>query len=215
MSNTDAAAELLARFPATLPDSARRGEPDQPEPIAFIPVPRLRRRRNGWSEETQRAFIAALDVCGSVTRAARAVGMTPRSAYRLLDAEGADSFAAAWDQAIEQGRARLRIEALDRALLGALVPVYRRGRLVRVEHRHNDRLAIALFSGREQAVDDYRRTAVSRMEYRRDMRALDERRAEEQRRAEALWAEHQAILDEIEREQAEPKPRGLPRIIAL
>jgi hypothetical protein len=40
-------------------------------PIAFIPVPRLRRRRNGWTPEAQRAFIDALEQCGCVARAAR------------------------------------------------------------------------------------------------------------------------------------------------
>src|SRR5207244_1523745 len=102
--------------------------------IAFDPVPRLRNHRSGWTEDRQRAFIAALARCGSVSAAARHVGMTARGAYRLLDAEGADSFARAWDEAIEQGFASVQAGALDRALHGAFVPVYRRGKLDRVEH---------------------------------------------------------------------------------
>ena len=51
--------------------------------IAFTPVPRQRKRRAGWSPERQRLFLFALSRCGSVARAARSVGMTPRSAYRL------------------------------------------------------------------------------------------------------------------------------------
>lgn len=175
--------------------------PNDPTPaseIPFTPVPRLRARRNGWSAERQRAFVAALALCGSVARAARAVGMSPRSAYRLLDAPGADGFAAAWDRAIEEGIEAVRADALERALGGAFVPVFRRGRLVRVEHRRCDRLAIALLAGKDRAVDDYRRTAVARRKYRADMRALDARRAAERARAEAVRAEHQAILDSIE-----------------
>ena len=61
----------------------------------FTPVPRRRKHRNGWTPEAQRAFIAALEECGCLSRAARAVGMSPRSVYRLIEAEGADSFAAA------------------------------------------------------------------------------------------------------------------------
>src|SRR5947209_13612557 len=73
------------------------------DPLDFTTVPRLRKRRDGWTVETQRAFIDALSQCGSVARSARAVGMSARSAYRLLEAGGADSFAEAWDQAIARG----------------------------------------------------------------------------------------------------------------
>ena len=118
--------------------------------IAFDPVPRRRARKRGWSEERQRAFIFALSRCGSVATAARAVGMSPRSAYALVMAEGADSFAAAWDTAIDQGIERMRSDAFSRALGGAFVPVYRRGKIVRVEHRQCDALAIALLSGRDK-----------------------------------------------------------------
>ena len=146
---------------------------DAPD-IPFAPVPRLRRRRNGWSEERQRGFIAALAECGSVSRAARAVGLTPRSAYRLLDADGAGDFARAWDAAIDVGIERVRMSALDRSIHGAAVAVIRRGKLVGVETRFNDRLAIALLGGREASIAAYRCTAVSRREHRQDLRLYDE-----------------------------------------
>lgn len=187
-------------------------------PIDFTPVPRLRRRRNGWTPETQRAFIDALGTCGCVARAARAVGMTPRSAYRLLEAGGAESFADAWDQAIARGIERLRLDALDRALHGAWVPVIRRGRLVQTEHRHNDRLAIALLSGRNGSVADNRERASSRRKYRIELAAEKKRKADAQRRREEIWAEHQAILDRIEQERENPAPRSVaspPRIRSL
>ena len=153
---------------------------DEPLEIGFTPVPRQRRRRNGWTEERQRAFIAALAECGSVSRAARSVGMSPRSAYRLMDADGADSFAAAWDQAIDIGIERVRVEALHRALGGSPVEVYRRGKLVRVETRFNDRLAIALLNGQDKSIDAYRRSAVSRRAYRQELAAYDQAKAERQ-----------------------------------
>ena len=120
----------------------------------FTPVPRQRARRNGWTPQRQRLFIAALAGCGSVTRAARAVGMTSRSAYRLMDAPGADSFAAAWDAAIDSGIERVRADALERAIHGAPVALFRRGKLVRVEQQRNDRLAIALLGGRPATSTD-------------------------------------------------------------
>jgi hypothetical protein len=174
---------------------------DPTQHIPFTPVPRLRARRRGWSEGTQRAFIFALSRCGSAARAARAVGMSPRSAYQLLDAPDADSFAEAWDRAIEEGVERVRADALQRALAGAFVPVWRRGKVVRVEHRQSDALAIALLKGGPADIDHYRRTAVSRRKLRQDFAELDRQRAEEQRRKEQLWAEHQAILDRLEQER--------------
>jgi hypothetical protein len=125
--------------------------------IAFTPVPRQRKRRTGWSPERQSLFIFALSRCGSVARAARSVGMSARSAYQLLDAPGGEDFARAWDEAIDLGIERVRADALESALGGVFVPVFRKGRLVRVEHRRSERLAIALLSGRDRGVDAYRR----------------------------------------------------------
>lgn len=192
-------------------------EIDDPDAhIAFDPVPRRRARRRGWSEARQRAFIFALSRCGSAACAARAVGMSPRSAYQLLEAPEADSFAAAWDEAIDEGIERVRADALQRALGGVFVPVFRRGKLVRVEHRQSDALAIALLSGREKAVDDYRHNFMTRRRrLKADFAELDRQRAEEQRKAEQVWAEHQAILDKIELDKLLRRPRGEPRIRRL
>jgi hypothetical protein len=188
---------------------------DPTKHIPFTPVPRLRARRRGWSRERQKAFIFALSRCGSVARAARAVGMSPRSAYALLDAPGADSFADAWDRAIDEGVERVRADALQRALGGVFVPVFRRGKLVRVEHRQSDALAIALLGGRDQSIDGYRRTAVSRRAHRQDMAQLDRQREEEQRRRDQVWAEHQAILDRIELDRLLGRDRPQPRVRIL
>lgn len=199
-------------FPAW-PEPAVTGLVDvTDEPIDFTPVPRQRRRRNGWTELAQRAFIAALEECGCVARSARAVGMSPRSAYRLLEAEGADSFAAAWDQAIARGIERVRSEAMLRALHGSWVPVVRKGRVVRMEFRANDRLAVSLLSGRGgRTVAERRERAVSRRKYRLQLNALRREQDEERRHAEAIWAEHQAILDNppSRAELAPPRIRSL------
>ena len=187
-------------------------DPDMdPLALEFTPVPRLRNRRNGWTEETQRLFILALSDCGCVSAAARAVGMSARSAYRLLDADGADSFAAAWDQAIARGIERLREVAMNRAFEGSWVPVVRRGRLVRFEHRLNDRLAIGLLSGRNASVAANREHAVSRRKHRQRIRERAEAAAEQQRADQAFVAEYQESLDRLE---AKAK-QGMPRIARL
>ena len=109
-------------FPTTLPANLLPSTVGEPAAIPFAPVPRKRRRHDGWTEERQRGFIQALVACGSVSAAARHVGKTARSAYRLLDCEGAGEFALAWDAAIEGGIDRTTSDALHRALHGALVP---------------------------------------------------------------------------------------------
>ncbi len=144
--------------------------------------------------------------------------MTPRSAYRLLESEGAESFAEAWDQAVARGVQRLREEAIDRALNGVWVPVVRRGRLVRIEKRVNDRLAIALLSGRNGSIADKRERASSRRKHR--MQLLERRKSEEMKRrlADEVWAEHLAILERIEDERENPAPRSVsspPRVRSL
>ena len=203
---------LLARFPVTLTAAdllaSTGADADPPEPIDFTPVPRLRKRRGGWSEEVKRDFIACLQRTGSVAASARAVGRTASTAYRLLDAEGADSFAIAWDKAFEEGLGRLRENAIDRALNGALVPVYRKGRLVRVEHRSNDRLAIALLGGKNRNIDWYRQGALRRHVYKMELKAADEERAEAKRReAEAQRAYDEELQRMLDKAAAMSAPR--------
>lgn len=65
----------------------------------FCPVP-VRARNDGWSEGRQCAFLAQLYVTGSVCAAAKAVGMSRASAYRLRARAGAESFAFAWDRVL-------------------------------------------------------------------------------------------------------------------
>jgi hypothetical protein len=203
-----------------VPPAAVRGLVDPPTelPITFDPVPRQRQRRNGWSEERQRAFIDVLAEFGCVTTACQAVGMSTRSAYRLLDAPGADGFAEAWDKAIAWGIENLRAEAFDRVMNGLWVPVMRKGRIVRHERRLSDRLAIALLSGRRMDVLEHRERAASRRKYRLFLAEERAKQAEEKRQADAIRAEHQVILDRIEEEKRNPVPMNIrcpPRVRML
>ena len=209
--------QLIARFPVTVGAADLLAHDDgesAPEPIDFDPVPRLRNRRRGWSEQVQRDFIAVLQRTGCVSLAARAVGRSASSAYRLLVVEGAESFAIAWDQAVREGLGRVREDALDRALNGSLVPVYRKGRLVRIEHRRNDRLALALalLSGRRNDVKYYRNDALNRHAYAMEMKALDEQRAAERKAREEA---ERAYQEELDRMLAKAKAMNGPRVRRL
>ncbi|MBY8336770.1 hypothetical protein KYN89_06890 [Alteriqipengyuania sp. NZ-12B] len=68
-------------------------------PGRFSPVP-LRTRRDGWSLARQCAFLVQLYLTGSVAAAARHVGMSRASAYRLRARPEARSFADAWDRVL-------------------------------------------------------------------------------------------------------------------
>ncbi|HYG47975.1 MAG TPA: hypothetical protein VD846_08535 [Allosphingosinicella sp.] len=52
------------------------------EELAFVPVP-VKPRSDGWTPARQLAFILRLALLGGVAAAAKAVGMSRESAYRL------------------------------------------------------------------------------------------------------------------------------------
>lgn len=134
------------------PDDARPPEdeapafsPDLPDDayVAFDLVP-VRSRTDGWTPRCQREFIEALAESACVAAAARAVGKTPQSAWRLRRRPDAQAFSAAWDAALECGFGRLVSVALDRAINGSVRERYYRGEVVGEERVHHDGLLLAL-----------------------------------------------------------------------
>lgn len=118
--------------------------PDTPsDPFPFTPVPIARARHDGWSAERQHRFIAALAETGSVNAAARAVGSTRTSAYRLRARPGAESFAAAWEAALSGARAERFALLFERATAGVLVPRRYRGEFVGTRHFHDNAAGLA------------------------------------------------------------------------
>lgn len=121
---------------------------DEAELLAFTPVPTASNRRDGWTPRRQRDFITALAIAGTVQHAARAVGMSRQSAYNLRECPGAESFAAAWDMALQLGYDRVFGQAMDRAINGITVPRYYKGRQIGAIRRPDMRLALAVLSAR-------------------------------------------------------------------
>lgn len=181
--------------------------------IPFDPVPAQRRRRGGWTAERQRAFIASLAQCGSVSLAAKSVGLSPRSAYALLDREGSDSFGEAWDLAVAMGMDAMREAVMDRAMHGAWVPVTRRGEVVGKRFCYFDKLAIAVLSGGREDIFEQQDYRAHRRAFRRDLRAHDRRLAEEAAAKEALRIETERQLAQIAEQEAERRRQARrPRI---
>lgn len=112
------------------------------DPLSFTPVPTASTRRDGWTPDRQRQFIAALAAMGVVAAAARAVGMSATSAYKLRDRPHAESFAEAWNIAVAMAGDRAFEQAMDRAINGVVVPRYYRGEQVGTVRRFDYRLAM-------------------------------------------------------------------------
>jgi len=116
------------------------------KPPFFHPVP-LRARCDGWSETRQCGFLAQLYLTGSVGVAARAVGMSRASVYRLRERAGAEDFAYAWDRVLtppgtgrgaRPGRDLRKVtnaELVRQIRTGLIQPVVYRGRMTAIRRK--------------------------------------------------------------------------------
>ncbi len=99
-----------------------------------------------WSRERMAEFIVELSATQSVALAARSVGMSRQSAYKLRAREHGEAFDLAWAIALEQGYQQLYRAALARAVSGIEVPVYQRGELVGSRRHYDERLTCFLLA---------------------------------------------------------------------
>ena len=145
------AAHSHAELPA-VHNRSKAGEPAtkldahgfDPADYKWVPV-RRRARKDGWSQEKQRLFIEHLADTGCVEKAAEAVNMSVQSAYALRRAPGGESFAAAWQAAVQQGALKLADVAFQRALNGVEEPVFdRSGVVIGRKTRYSERLMMFL-----------------------------------------------------------------------
>lgn len=101
-------------------------------------------RHDGWSLARQVRFLRALSATHSVTEAAKSVGMSRQSAYRLRSRLKGKAFDLAWEVAFHHSYDVLAHAALERALNGVEVPVYFQGEKVDSYRRYDERLTVAL-----------------------------------------------------------------------
>lgn len=135
--DTDPSPIAASQSPTSALSPAPAGE-------VWRPVPR-QCRADGWTPRAQRAFIETLADSGSVTQAARVVGMSPTSCYRLRRAPGAEEFSAAWAAAIDEASKRLVDAAFERAIVGSDEPVFDRdGNRIGSRFRQSDRMLMFL-----------------------------------------------------------------------
>lgn len=122
--------------------------PDDYNPADYRWVPvRRKPRLDGWTEEKQRRFIEALADTGLVGHAARAVGMSRETAYRLRRSPHGAAFARAWDAARHHAGGLIEDIAFDRAIEGVEHEVYNNaGEVVAARLVHDNRLLKYLLS---------------------------------------------------------------------
>lgn len=139
---------------------------DQPHPSSFAPgsesaVESLSAtpdagRHDGWTPARQAAFLRELGARHNVAAAARAVGMSRQSAYRLRARMRGTPFDRGWEAAFLTRFDALAEAALDRALNGVEVPHYYNGELIGTSRRFDERLTMALLAARQNFVREPR-----------------------------------------------------------
>ncbi len=111
---------------------------DLPEELQFDPVP-TRRRWSGLTDVKQRQFIAHLAASGSVSMAAKAIGLTTASLYTCRRKAGSQNFADAWDKAVAMGARRVLDTMMEHAIHGTPETLIHNGRVVLERRRYNAR----------------------------------------------------------------------------
>ena len=118
----------------------------------FRPVAMRRLRHDGWTPAKQELFLIYLEQIGIISAAAKAVGMSAKSAYALYNRSEAEqtleppaeepvpSFAEAWHYALDLGRDNARDLAISRAINGEVRPVFYRGRQIGTRTVYDNRL---------------------------------------------------------------------------
>lgn len=122
-------------------------------PIAAGAAPQTLTRINParhWTGGKQAEFLRHLAATHSVSRAAKSVGMSRQSAYRLRNRLRGEPFDIAWGCAFRRQYDALAEAALERALGGVEVPHYYKGELIGTHRVFDERLTVALLSMRER-----------------------------------------------------------------
>ena len=119
-------------------------------------------RHDGWTPERISTFLHTLAACGVVTDAARAAGMSARSAYQFRTRAEGGPFGIAWAAAERLAARRLADVAVSRALHGCVEVIVRDGEVQEERHRFDNRLTMSTLTRLDklaQANDDDSRAA--------------------------------------------------------
>ena len=117
-------------------------------------------RFDGWTPYRIRGFLYALAAGGSVENAARAAGMSRRSAYNLRNRAEGLAFRLAWDAAQDLARRPLGDALMSRAMHGVVEPVVRNGKVWGERRRFDNRLSMAMLTRLDRHARDRRKAGL-------------------------------------------------------
>ena len=129
--------------PGAEPPPGSETPPPPPPPVHVA-------RGDRWNKYKMAEFLRQLAATHSVTAAARAVGMSRRSAYKLRTRLKGQPFDIAWETAFRHGFDNLAHAALELAIEGEEVPYYHQGKLVGTHRKHSGPLIAALLKMRNR-----------------------------------------------------------------
>ena len=95
--------------------------------LKFDPVPRSVKRKDGWTPDLQREFVARLAFTGSANQAAQHMGKNISGIEAIYRDRRAASFRNAWDRALEAGTKRAAEREANQAFAGRAPGVSVRG----------------------------------------------------------------------------------------
>lgn len=114
------------------------------------PLPPPEDAAQRWSRAKQVAFLRHLAASHSVAAAARSVGMSRQSAYRLRARLKGPPFDRAWAAAFDCAFNALAHAAMERAIHGVEQPYFHNGELIHVGRRFDERLTLGLLRMRAE-----------------------------------------------------------------
>ena len=120
------------------------------EPSSTSAAPSFGNLPERWCKARMADFLRALGATHCVASAARSVGMSRQSAYRLRARLKGQPFDIAWEAAFQHRYDALHQVALERALHGVEVPVFNMGEQIGTRRHFDERLTVHLLSARNR-----------------------------------------------------------------
>jgi hypothetical protein len=119
---------------------------DRNHTAPLIAPPAMPHSKYHWNAPCQRTFLETLACTGSVTKAAKEAGKSPRAAYALRTRKEGKAFRMGWDAAVLLARDVLTDTLLDRAIYGNEELICREndGQMMRV--RYDNPLGMRMLS---------------------------------------------------------------------
>ena len=199
-----------------------------PSPSAFPHTPAAETTApDRWTKPKMAAFLRELSACHCISAAAKSVGMSRQSAYRLRARLKGEPFDIAWEAAFQHGYDALHQAALERALHGVEVPVFHGGVQVGLRRHYDERLTCFLLAARNhqgaQQLSRYRAAAdfwsgqwdrlLERVEqghalWQAEYGAVDEAADEEERGIDQNARDREAAGHSERYTAPDPLPRG-------